>query len=188
MKVCKFCGAEVDDRSAVCPSCGGKEFKHRCGNCGTIFDSGNYCPRCGVKAGARAKICPNCGTEYYSNACPDCGYIRNSGNIGNTTVVYTSAAPQPVKKRRTWLWVLGWLFIFPIPLTILTLRSQKLAGWVKAIIIAAAWIVFIIIGFSGDGAESGNVDIPISAEESVRISADYAFCHTGIGHYGLYGR
>ena len=149
MKVCKFCGAENQDSATVCSSCGGNEFKHKCGNCGTVFEDGNFCPKCGVKAGAKAKKCPKCGAEYFSAACPDCGYTNKAGS---TTVVHTNTAAQPVKKRKTWLWVLGWIFIFPIPLTILMVRNQRLNKWVKIGIIAVAWILYLIIAFTGGGS------------------------------------
>ena len=128
MKVCKFCSSENSYTATVCSSCGGNEFNQKCENCGTIFNEGNFCPKCGVKAGTKSKRCPKCGAEYYSVACPDCGYTINAGN---TTVVYTNTITQPVTKRKTWLWVLGWIFIFPVPLTILMVKNQKLNKWVK---------------------------------------------------------
>lgn len=159
MKVCKYCGSESPDSAAICSSCGANEFKHKCENCGTVFENGNFCPKCGVKAGAKAKKCPRCGAEYYSAACPDCGYTNSADNI---TVVYADSAPQPVKERKTWLWVLGWIFIFPVPLTILMLRNQKLSKPVKIGIIVAAWIVYLIIGLaggeSGDNKDSSNAN------------------------------
>ena len=44
---------------------------------------------------------------------------------------------------------LGWIFIFPVPLTILLLRNKDMKPAVKYGIIAAAWIVYLLIGFSG---------------------------------------
>lgn len=156
MKVCKFCGTKSPDSATVCSSCGANEFSYRCGNCGTEFDEGNFCPKCGVKVGAKAKKCPRCGAEYYSAACPDCGYIKNnadnSDNADRPTVIYadtvTQPVDQPVKKRRTWLWVLGWIFIFPLPITVLVARSQKLGKWEKVGIIALVWLIFLIIGYA----------------------------------------
>lgn len=61
--------------------------------------------------------------------------------------------PQP-KKRKTWLWVLGWIFIFPVPLTIILLKNPNMAKKVKYILIAAAWLVYIlfmIIGMINNG-------------------------------------
>jgi ribosomal protein L40E len=156
MKVCKFCGAENPDSATVCSSCGGNKFKHKCGNCGTLFEEGNFCPKCGVKAGAKSKKCPNCGAEYYSAACPDCGYKNNAGN---NTVVYVNTTVQPFNKRKTWLWVLGWIFIFPVPLTILIVRNKKLNKWVKIGIIAVAWILYLIIAFDGGGSTNDSETI-----------------------------
>lgn len=146
VKVCEFCGAENRDSATVCSSCGGNEFRHKCANCGTKLGEGNFCPKCGVKAGAKAKICPNCGAEYFSAACPDCGYIRSAAN---TDSVYANEALQPVKRRKTWLWVLGWIFIFHVPLTILMLKNQKLSELGKIAIIAAAWVAYIVIALAG---------------------------------------
>ncbi len=147
MKVCKYCGTENKDAAAFCSACGANEFKHKCNNCGTVFDEGNFCPKCGVKAGAKAKTCPRCGTRYYSAACPDCGYTYSRGSA-QTVYVSEPAKPAP-RRRKTFFWVLGWIFIFPIPLTILMVRNQKLNKWVKIGIIAAAWIVYFLIAFAG---------------------------------------
>lgn len=151
MKVCKYCGSESPNSATVCSSCGANEFKHKCDNCGTVFEGGNFCPKCGVKAGSKAKKCPRCGAEYYSTACPDCGYTNNNDNVA---VVYASKPSRPTKKRKTWLWVLGWIFIFPVPLTILMIRNQKVNKWVRIGIVAVAWTVYLLIAFSG--ADSSN--------------------------------
>lgn len=112
MKVCNYCGTENPNNAVICENCGAHEFKHKCNNCGTVFAEGEYCPKCGVKAGQRPRVCPNCGREYYSNACPTCGYVK--GGNGSTTertsstvTRTTSQTEKPVKKRKTWLWVLG---------------------------------------------------------------------------------
>ena len=64
MKICNFCGTENADTSNICSSCGGNEFKHKCGNCGYLIDEGNFCPICGVKVGSSAKKSPNCCEDY----------------------------------------------------------------------------------------------------------------------------
>lgn len=172
MKVCKFCGAEIHDTATSCPSCGGNEFKTKCANCGNVYDDGGFCPRCGVKAGATAKKCPKCGKEYFSAACPDCGYTPNQQPA---TVVVRTAAPQPQppqKKRKTWLWVLGWIFIFPVPLTILMLRNKSMKKWLKIAIIAAAWLLYIILVASSANSESNaNTTAPEKATEGQQTEA-----------------
>lgn len=76
----------------------------------------------------------------------------------HTINAYTYEKP---KKRRTWLWVLGWLCIFPVPLTILMIRNQKLDKKVKIAIIVIAWLIYFIIGRSrniSDSNRSRNTD------------------------------
>ena len=78
-----------------------------------------------------------------------------------------STANSQVKgsKKHTWLWVLGWICIFPVPLTILMLRKKNMKPAVKYGIIAAAWLLFFVIGMSGNG----KTDVP-SQTESVGIA------------------
>ena len=109
MKVCKYCGAENDNKVKICSSCGANDFKYKCENCGAEFEEGLYCPNCGVKVGQKAKKCPECGTEYYSNACPNCGYNGSHKNTTTANVYVTTAKPK--KKRKIWLWVLGRLLL-----------------------------------------------------------------------------
>ncbi len=162
MKVCKYCGSTNDYSSDSCPSCGGNQFNNKCNNCGTIYEKGNFCPNCGVKAGTKPKVCPRCGKEYFSHACPDCGYT--AGKAEETYVfipaqaepVSQKTAPQPVvvpyekpKSNKTWLWVLGWIFVFPVPLTILMLKNKKLPKALRIAIIALGWIVYLLFALLG---------------------------------------
>ena len=57
--------------------------------------------------------------------------------------VPASTQAPPKAKRKTWLWALGWLIIFPVPLTILMMRNKKLSEKVRMGIITAACIVYI---------------------------------------------
>lgn len=60
------------------------------------------------------------------------------------------------KGTPTWVWVLGWICIFPLPLTILLLRKKEMKSAVKYGIIAAAWIVYLIIGLLGNIKDANN--------------------------------
>lgn len=167
MKICKFCGTENQASVKTCSSCGGYEFKNKCSNCGTIFEEGNFCSKCGVKAGVLAKKCPSCDAEYYSVACPDCGYTKNSDSI---TEVYITRRSEPDENRKTWLWVLGWLLIFPVPVTILLLRNQKLNKWIKGVIISLAWLVFIAMMASAPKSNNKQVKTGESLQEVISES------------------
>ena len=143
MKICSFCNTENEDNAVQCVSCGANSFKYKCDNCGTVFADGVHCPRCGVKVGQQARACPKCHTKYYSNACPTCGYVPNNAATDNSIV-------QPVQpKRKTWLWVLGWIFIFPLPLMLILLKKQNMSKGLKYGIIIAAWVVYAIIAIAG---------------------------------------
>lgn len=136
MKVCQYCGTPNRDDASECVSCTGNVFKNQCVSCGATFE-GAFCPACGVRVGTKPKTCPHCQKEYFTNACPDCGYMQGRPQ---TTAAETTGRP---KRRHTALWVLGWIFCFPIPLTILLARSKKLSGVAKALLIALTWILFV---------------------------------------------
>lgn len=164
MKVCSYCGTEYPDNVVKCESCGAHEFKHICNNCGTVFTDGMYCPQCGVKAGQKPRVCPNCGHQYFSNACPTCGYVKENkervASKGERPITRSESHPvRPEKKRRTWLWVLGWIFIFPIPLTVLLLRKKNMKPVLKYGIIAAAWGVYLFFGATGNSDTNSNNNI-----------------------------
>lgn len=75
--------------------------------------------------------------------CKDCGY----------TWLPTGVGQQEPKKNNLWLWVLGWICIFPVPLTILMLRKKEMKSSLKYGIIAFAWIIYLIIGLSGNSSD-----------------------------------
>lgn len=77
---------------------------------------------------------------------------------------YSARSSRP-KKRRTWLWVIGWLVIFPLPLTIIMLRNKKINKWIRLAIVAVAWIVYFAIGMSGNKTEIPNT--PETSSETV---------------------
>ena len=52
-------------------------------------------------------------------------------------------------KRKTWLWVLGWIFIFPLPLTLIIAKNPNMNKALKIIIIVAAWVAYVLLGYAG---------------------------------------
>ena len=110
--------------------------------------------------------CPNCGADITNNKCEYCGYQIPEDKEGKTiNITNNYYAPNEYEHREgmvkqkyrakyksnTWLWVLGWIFVFPIPLTILMLRNKELEQKARYIIIAIAWVVyllFVVIGGS----------------------------------------
>lgn len=179
MKVCSYCGTENPENAVICENCGAHDFQHKCNNCGTIYSEGEYCPKCGVKAGQRPRVCPKCGREYFSNACPTCGYVRGghetaTKNTERTKPIRTRQSTKPTKKRKTWLWVLGWIFIFPLPLTILLLRNQKMNKVVKIVILVIAWLFYLlfVIAANSDSSSSSTTGAGDDATRTTASSTD----------------
>lgn len=156
MKICKYCNSQNIDNASFCASCGSSEFIYKCNNCGNLFEGGLYCTNCGVKIGQTSKICPRCGKEYYSPVCPDCGFGAVNSYTQNS--VYVPVTEVRPKKRKTWLWVLGWIFIFPLPLTLILRKNTKIDKRIRCLLIAAAWLLFLVLVFCADSEEIQNND------------------------------
>ena len=139
MKVCQYCDTLCKEDVSVCPACGGNAFSYRCRNCGTLFEQGSVCPACGVRRDVPARRCPNCRRFYYTAACPDCGYTP-------AATPAEKSAPQQKQPAKIWLWVLGFLFCYPIPLTVLIVRSGRMEKWLKILLISLLWGVYLLIG------------------------------------------
>lgn len=74
---------------------------------------------------------------------------------------------QKPKKRKTWLWVLGWLFILPLPLTILLARNKKLPTVVKLLILIPVWVVYLLFIYAAHSSPSPEkADAPAAVVET----------------------
>ena len=144
------------------------------------------CPHCGsalkIDPTNKNATCEYCGAALliddevqhvqYDNA-EEAGYKFEKGRQRAQAEVQRSSQRNtqykqkpPKKKRKTWLWVLGWICIFPLPLTILLLRKKDMKPVLKYGIIAAAWIIYLLIGFAG-----GSGDTEKTANEPVSTPA-----------------
>lgn len=99
---------------------------------GQSFQNGaGFCQRCGTPMifdqRTGVPFCPNCGASYPMNLVEQKFYLQKKSGCGTTLI-----------------WVLGWLIIFPVPLTILMLRNQKPGKNVRYGIIAVGWIVYLL--------------------------------------------
>ena len=131
------------------------------------------CPKCGanlrIDADRQSAFCEYCGAQILiddevqhlqiDNA-ESAGYAFEKGrqraqNEAQVMSAYTYQ-PAPKKKSKIVWWVLGWIFIFPIPLTIIIARNKKLKTGVKVVIIIAAWLVYLLIGIVGGTVDKQN--------------------------------
>ena len=135
------------------------------------------CPYCGAKFEADSSKgsvkCPYCDSEVNSKSPTEVPAIEGRSDTSSKKPVdkpWSSFDPaketwakaqDQVKnnankkgKKHLGLWILGWIFCFPIPLTILLLRSKKLEPKVKYSLVAVLWIVVLIIGFIRSGKKN----------------------------------
>ena len=128
-----------------------------------------------IENGASQVSCKYCGSSFI---------VDGASAAAPVPTPSPAAAPQPAGNKNTVWWVLGWIFIFPVLLTILILRSKTLKPVLKVLIIALAWIVYIAIAESADeekkntdGDEKASVEMKelseACAEESI---LDTEFC------------
>ena len=151
---CPSCGAhldvDVESKTATCQYCGAvfpvedetQSFKlEGAAQAGYEFEKG----RQRAQAEAAAQQRQRAPQQPY----PQRTYPPPPAPVQQTPV-------KPKKKRKTWLWVLGWICIFPVPLTIIMLRKKDMKPAVRYGIIAAAWLVYLAIGASGNGDKTQN--------------------------------
>ena len=144
------------------------------------------CTKCGanlhIDADRKQAFCEYCGAQILiddevqhlqiDNA-ESAGYAFEKGrqraqNEAQDMSAYTYL-PAPKKKSKIVWWVLGWIFIFPIPLTIIIARNKKLKTGIKAAIIIAVWLVYLIIGII-----AGVTDKNIDQENSPAMHTSYS--------------
>ena len=169
----------------------------KCPSCGAEIGEGKSCQFCGTQISANMLReqeilnkagCPKCGSTNVSFNRENQGEVR--GKNTKTIVHYTVGVckdcgytwrtddGQSVKKRKTWLWVLGWIFIFPLPLTLILLKKNDMKPALKYGIIAAAWLLFLIIGIAGNSGDKSenSLDTSVSSitteEESVENNSE----------------
>jgi len=162
---CSSCGADITDGSKFCEFCG-SQISVEMQKEQELLNKGG-CPKCGSTntTFSREKMGEVKGKSSTHvirktiGVCKDCGYTWDS---------QTGEAPKG--QRKTWLWVLGWIFIFPVPLAILLLRpSCKLSKGVKYGIIAVAALIYILwmsTGFTKDKAQESSMDNTVIEQEA----------------------
>ncbi len=145
----------------------------KCPSCGAEIVSGKFCEFCGSQISSdmlreqeimNKQGCPKCGSTNTQIRRENQGEVRgkNSKTVLHQTVAvckdcgYTWYPNGIQKPRKTWLWVLGWIFIFPLPLTLILLKKKDLKPVIKYGIIAIAWVFYLLIAFAGNTTDTKN--------------------------------
>ncbi len=70
---------------------------------------------------------------------------ENIGNGFQSVGSYSNRNHAKKEGKNLFLWILGWLFIFPLPVTILLNRGEP--SLFKIILISIAWVTYLIAIF-----------------------------------------
>ena len=140
---CPRCGAEIPNTVKFCEYCGTQITVEMLKEQELLNKNG--CPRCGstnitFSREKQGEIKGKNDTKVIRSTvglCKDCGYTWHVDD-------------GQQEKSSKWLWVLGWICCFPIPLTILILRKKDMEPKLKYGLIAALWILFVFIGLAGE--------------------------------------
>lgn len=145
------------------------------------------CPHCGaamsVDSSMKQANCEHCGAAIlidneiqhiqYDNA-EEAGYNFEKGRQRAQEEAQANKQQTSSKKtkKRIWLWVLGWICIFPLPLTILLVRKKNMNSALKYGIIGISWTIYLIIGLSGFGSNENTVTSDNAGSNSDEFVAD----------------
>ena len=146
------------------------------------------CTFCGteqaVDPGQQCTVCHNCGKPFITaNAIQNYNSPYQNGAFGQhvSSGVQRGYSPPPQnyqqpKKKHTLLWILGWIFMFPIPLTILISRNQTMGKKLKIGLISASWIVYLIIFFPKGLTRTRDTSTPPEPERPA-VTTTMASCY-----------
>ena len=132
----------------------------KCPYCGAETPSGDRCQYCNSEL-PKPNQTINIVNNYYNNAnpgnrsanAPNNNYSQQPNPQFNNNQQYNNRQQPSHKKDNTWLWVLGWICCFPIPLTIVLLRKKNMKPALKYGIIAFVWIVCIIFAIGSESSK-----------------------------------
>ena len=118
------------------------------------------------------------GLKQLFLAKPTKGYILLDGTqkveFNHIYFITFMVRREEKKKKNLKWWIIGWILFFPIPLTIIVVRSKKLKTLWKIIILVAIWGGFILIGLSGE-KEKNETPAPQPSITSMQCIAQFDF-------------
>ena len=95
---------------------------------------------------------------------------NNSGNKSGYWSNPNNQYNQTHSNNTIWVWALGWIFIFPVPLTILAKRTDKLSKEWKIGIISTAWLVWLFFTLIVNGGKLfGGSNNKIAEEKTAEV-------------------
>ena len=163
----------------------------KCPNCGAEINNTDFCEFCGSQITTEMQKkqeqlnkngCPKCGSTNIKFTREKLGETKSKKGtqvIRATTGIcndcgHTWHTNDTPKKRKTWLWVLGWIFMFPAPLSFLLLRKKNMNNILKYGIIAVAWIIYFIFvaNNGGKNIDNNKHSTEVTSNNSITASTD----------------
>ena len=119
------------------------------------------CPHCGsalkVDADRQKAFCQYCGTELliddevkrirYENA-EQTGYEFEKGRLRAQMEAGSYESPKRKSKLSSLGWVFLWIFMFPLPASILIYNKLNISKGMRILLIILLWAFFLIIGYT----------------------------------------
>lgn len=160
-KFCEYCGSELQKDAADigrCPKCGSGNVTFKRERVGSVT---RHTSRKNLIGPGRTGQSVNRFAYRTVGICHDCGSTWNPNAQSEKTRKSSGAG------KKTWVWVLGWICIFPVPLTILLMRKKDLKPEIKYSLIAAAWLLFFAVGVFGSGiSNASGTDADVQTENA----------------------
>lgn len=182
---CPYCGntfqVDADNDHISCEFCGnplfindGVENNLNHNSINNSFNSVNNVPN-NPADGMASQLGSKAGQAFGQIA----GQLNNSGAKSGYWSNPNNLNQQTNSNNKIWLWIIGWIFIFPVPLTILALRSNKINKDFKIGLISGGWLVWLFftlivnVGILSGGNSNERSNPVETLNEDVTID-DYA--------------
>lgn len=147
---CPFCGGNLEfengSKPVKCPFCDSQVFLEETENssvrAGYDFEKG----RMKARRDAAKERLEEEKEKVRAQQAADLERIRAQKEADLARI--RAAREEENRKKRRVFWIIGWIICFPVPLTVILVRS-KMPKILKILIVAAAWAIYIAMIASG---------------------------------------
>ncbi len=177
---CPYCGntfqVDADSNQLSCEFCGNPLFLNEGPSNSTISSAvNNSTSGNNVSNNQTNSIASQLGRKTGQAFGQIAGKMNNSGAQNGYWSNQNNLDKQSNSNSKIWLWVIGWIFIFPVPLTILVLRSNKFNKDWKIGLISGGWLIWLFfslivnVGVLSSGSNTERSNTAENVTEGVTI-------------------
>lgn len=146
-------GKRVQLTDMACPSCGANlkyepgSTRALCEYCGSYIHIDTFTsPESELISAEEAGYRFERGRQRARDEARLDDHLRAMENRGDQPYYQAgSASAQKPSRGKILLYIIGFLLCFPVPVTILALKSKRLPVWAKILIVVGAWLTFFFI-------------------------------------------